>query len=449
MDDTRTLRLQTAPPTGDLRRRAMAGARSALGVYGIVRRCRERPAVPGLPDVSVHLAQGPLRRPGGKRLRSPATGIGVSPDPEGAWLAAVSEALERYCIVWPVEGWRLLRASLAEVEGSAVPVSRFGLFSDDQYATNSALAVPDRTDAIDWTWAYSLTSRRFLLVPAALVHGSIGHGPPNNFGHGLSSTGVASHVSVEAALLAGLLEVVERDAVMISWLNRHSPATVTLDATTSRELLELRQRFEVPGIEFVLLDLTLDTGIPTVGCLALSDRSDRPSAVMGSASRPDPVDAASKALLEAAQIHYSLNALGHDASSSLPEADVRTFADHAVFYAGSANRRFLDFLASSGRSRPLSGMRDLSTGTTGGDLQACVALLDSVGLEVLVAELTTPDVGRLGFRVFKVLVPGAVDINGDARMPLLGSRRIDEVPAAMGWPAVGEAKLNLSPCPLP
>jgi len=105
-------------------------------------------------------------------------------------------------------------------------------------------------------------------------------------------------------------------------------------------------------------------------------------------------------------------------------------------------------MVSSGERVDVADLGDLRTGSVSRDLAACVERLGAVGLDVLVVALTPEDVARCGFHTVRVLVPGAVDMNGDVRFPHLGSKRIHDVPAAMGRPALAPEDLNLGPCPL-
>lgn len=429
--------------------RAFEAVRAASGPYGIVSRCRTFAIPPGLPSLPVFVARGPRRGLGEHDHGFDVVGMGVSEDPALARLKAVAEAVERYCFALPHDPSVVLRASYDDVSDRAVPVSRFALFSDRQYATTPRIARTSGSKAIDWTWAWSVESSRFVLVPAALVFPSVGFRPPNDFTRWVMSTGLATHVSMDAAILAGLYEVVERDALMIQWLHHRTPRRVVPIPGGVDGVADLMAaHFTLPDFEFVLLDMTPDTGIPTIACLALSDHERRPSLVMGAATRLDPVEAAKKALFETAQLLMGFHNLGWDNRSSFPESKIRTLWDNAHYFAGAAGGQRARFMAGSSEEVPLDELPNLATGSSRGDLDTCVGRMSAVGLDVLVVELTPSDAARCGFRTVKVLAPGAVDIHGDARYPHLGAERIRTVPAALGWPEMDEHDLNLAPCPM-
>lgn len=448
-----TLGFHCRPPSGDLLELAHAATRRVLGPFGIVGSCRQFPPVPGLPTVPVFVARGPRRGLGAggpdERRILDLVGMGVSDEPEDARLKAIVEAVERYCFALPHDPTLVVRGAQDDFNGAAVPMERFRPFTDQQYQARPSLRFPRPSDPVDWAWAYSLTRECFALVPAQYAYVTVGFRPPNNFVNSVTSTGVSCHVSVEAALLAGLLEVVERDAIMLYWLNRRSPRHVSVDEDGRGDVARLlRDHFDLKDVEFSLLDITSDSGIPTICCRATSENLDRPSSTFGAASRLDPTQAVRKALFEAAQVLLGLHGLGSTATSSMPESEVHDIWDHARFYAGAESVERIAFLSVSTERVPLSQLANQATGDTALDLRNCVTRLAETGLEVFAVDLTSADVAAAGLHTVKVLVPGMLDINADARYPQLGSPRVRSVPNAMGWPVLDDTELNLAPCPM-
>lgn len=431
-------------PTSDLED-AVAGAERAVGTYSIVSRCEERPPVTGLQSIHVAVAIGPRRGPEGVRLRTSVTGTGVDTDPQRAWLRAVVEAIERYALVWPAKTVEIVRAPFTHVRDRALPLEAFGVFDEAQCADRPERRLPEATDEIDWAWSRSLVTDTPVLLPAwAACPFTL---PTANPGGLASSTGAASHVSTHAAALSGLFEVVERDALMLHWLNRRPPRRIAIPANS--EFGHWADRHVTPGdLEFVLLDLTGDTGIPTVACLALGDGQQRPAAVMGAATRSHPVEAARKAMFETTQILAALETLDWADESPLSPCDVRTFEDHARFYAHSEAVEHLGFLLEGADTVDIDELPALPGDEPSDQLTTCVQRIADLDLDVCAVDLTTPDVAQCGFRVIKAVVPGMVDINADARFPPLGCERIHTAARRLGWTALSTADLNSTPCPL-
>jgi ribosomal protein S12 methylthiotransferase accessory factor len=424
---------------------AVAGAERALGTYSIVSRCEERPPVTGLQSIHVAVATGPRRGPDGGGLRTSVTGTGVDTDPQAARLRAIVEAIERYALVWPTRTAEIVRAPFTHTRDRALPLEAFGVFDEAQCVDKPERRLPAETDEIDWAWSRSLVTDTPVLLPAwaACPFAS----PTATPGGLASSTGAASQVSTHAAVLSGLFEVVERDALMLHWLNRRPPRRIAIPANS--EFGHWTDSHFSPGdLDFILLDLTCDTGLPTVACLALGDGQQRPAAVMGAATRSHPVEAARKALFECTQILAALETLDWADEPPLSPSDVRTFEDHARFYAHREAAAHLSVLLEGVDTVDIDELPVLPGDEPSDHLRTCVQRLADLDLNVCTVDLTTPDVSQCGFRVVKTVIPGMVDINADAQSPPLGCERIHTAARRLGWTALSTADLNSAPCPL-
>ena len=70
-------------------------------------------------------------------------------------------------------------------------------------------------------------------------------------------------MSPAEAASSGICEVIERDAVTLTWQAMISPPRIQVE-TLSDANYDLVQRFERSGGEVTLLDITTDVGVPTV-----------------------------------------------------------------------------------------------------------------------------------------------------------------------------------------
>lgn len=369
--------------------------------------------------------------------------MAVSLDGRTARLAAISECVEAYCSMAPPRPEVLVRSCFQALGAQAVSPRRFPQLSPRQYRNCPRLSRLTDETVVDWCWSYSITHRRPVLVPAGFVYFSCGRRPPNDTSPEMVSTGLACHASIPDAVLAGLCEVVERDALAISWHARlaHTPLDVT--GTAVEDLLA--GYLSSCGIDFQLFQVPTDTGLPVVLALGRSE-SEQPHAVVGSACRPDPIAAAVKALFEACQVLGSLRG-----KQSIVPPLVRTVLDHAAFYATAEGRRLLDrHLVVSEDVKPITQIAGLARGSTMDDLDAVVQAVAARGLEVVVHELTTSDVLEAGLRVLRVLIPGMIDMAVDTRFLKLQSPRFEEVPRFLGTRQrpLPERSLNLLPLPL-
>lgn len=422
-----------------------AAARAVVGRrFGLVPTGRSLPQRAALPRLAVYAAEGSARLAWADFRRFPnrLLGTGVSTEPELARLAAIAEVVERYTAFTSRPGKaERVHASFVNLVEAAVAPSEFALLSSRQYRRLAPLQPLTDSREIDWCRAYSLTHGRAALLPEAFIYpGRVGQSP-NNFVAELNSTGVACDVSVPHGVLSALCEVLERDALAVAWHGRLP--LVELDPAGSPAEGLIAGPLAAAGHTFSLYQVPSEHPFPVILAVAWN-RDEQPHAVTGAACRPDPVDAATKSLLEASQMLWRM----HGRRLSPPEA-VRSFDDHAVFFATSRGSQLLRRqLSSVVERRRLTSMR--TPGSAASELDRAVANLAEFGLEVLTAELTTPDVAGTGYRVFRVVVPGTIELPANPRNLRLGGHRLYEVPMRLGdrQRQLRENQLNLLPGPL-
>jgi len=116
-----------------------------------------------------------------------------------------------------------------------------------------------------------------------------------------NTNGLASGNTIEEAVLHGLLEVIERDALSIAEYTRNPGREIVLSETDGLNF-ELKRKMEETGIKVKLWLLDSDIDIPTV-VAALDDTvlKDPALLVMGAGAHLSPEIAVTRALTEAAQ----------------------------------------------------------------------------------------------------------------------------------------------------
>lgn len=95
-------------------------------------------------------------------------------------------------------------------------------------------------------------------------------------------------------------------------------------------------------------------------------------------------------------------------------------------------------------SRPLAATASLPERT----VAAYRAAVEARGLEVIVVDLTTPDVASTGMAAVRVIVPGTVG-NAPAAFPFLGRGVLQDLAVVNGWRSapLPESELNHFPIP--
>ncbi len=153
---------------------------------------------------------------------------------------------------------------------------------------------------LEWVMGHDIMNDMEVFVPANAVFHP--YDPRNGVKLFRSNTnGLASGNTIEEAVLHGLLEVIERDALSIAEYTRN-PGTEIMLSESDGINFGLKTRLEKAGIKVKLWLLGSDVDVPTV-VAALDDIVLRDPAllVMGAGSHLSPEIAVTRALTEAAQ----------------------------------------------------------------------------------------------------------------------------------------------------
>lgn len=215
-------------------------------------------------------------------VRSGATGSATKRSEVSARVCAIGEGLERYS-AGIYDRARFIRGSFDALGPMALDPRTLPLGSAAEYAAGAAGTpapfAPDRE--LDWVVGGELATGRHRLVPAAAVYLPYrAPGPGERLLHPIS-TGWAAGSSLARALRGGLLEVVERDAAAVFWLNRLRVPTVDWRQLPPGPARTQLDRMADQGIDVLVKDVTTDLGIPSVIALARFDTGAGPAALCG------------------------------------------------------------------------------------------------------------------------------------------------------------------------
>jgi ribosomal protein S12 methylthiotransferase accessory factor len=389
-----------------------------------------------------------------ERLSSPSGG-GYSASPERARLAALGEAVERYSATAYVPEEEFVLATAAELGPAAVAPDRFALFAPEQHALPGFPFEPFTPETrIHWVRGFRVSDEAPFYLPAQLVYllraakrsgeAAIGYA---------TSNGLACGSTFEDAMVAATLELVERDAFMITWAARL--VHPRLDWSGSAELRAFaRIHFDPSCLRLETVDLSRFHDVPTVLAVVHADGRAAGELGVGAAAAPSVEEAWRKAAAEA----FAVRSAGRTLIVARPErrfaadyVDVETFEDHIDLYGRCEYAPAAAFLDSSTELRPVAHIKPLEGRGTDGILCALVARLERHGLELFAVDVTAPDVEEAGLRVIRAVVPELcpLDVRHDARF--LGGRRLLDVPFQLGLAPgpLSFASLNRDPHPFP
>ncbi|MGW5054316.1 TOMM precursor leader peptide-binding protein [Actinokineospora sp. NPDC004072] len=358
-----------------------------------------------------------------------------------ARVGALCEAIERYSGTFHGDEARV-RGRLSDLGEQAIHPNDVLLYDERQYrqraewnrvhASFQWVCAPfDPHAELDWSPVWSLTEQRHRLLPTALLY----HGAPGMGMVCADSNGSAAGSSLEDAVLQGLLELVERDAVALWWYNRTRMPGVDLDAFADPWIDRMREVHAELGRQVWVLDITADTGIPTM--VALSRRTDRRTEdiAMGFGAHLDAGIALRRALTELNQMMPAVVTAAGDGEYDIDDPDAVAWWRTATI----ANQPYLRADLAQPQRTPRDYPRHHSA-----DLLDDVTLvrrrLEALGLEVLVLDQTRPDIG---LPVVKTVVPGLRHF-----WARFAPGRLYDVPVRLGHRAVPADYTELNPMPM-
>jgi ribosomal protein S12 methylthiotransferase accessory factor len=364
----------------------------------------------------------------------PSVGSGKGLSEVDALIGAVGEAIERYSAArYRREG--LLVAPYNEMKDEAFDPRRLALYAESQYREpDFPFARFDPEQPIHWTRGFWLDDRRPVWVPALPSYFNFQVGPLEHFCQ-VSSNGLAAGASVEDAGLRALFELVERDAMMLTWMCRLPVRRIALDASLDVGTREVVRLLGEHGITVELVCLDAGLGIPTMVCLGFGDGVTTPAVSTALACHPNPRTAARKAILEQAHVQPYLCRILRTAKIPATPEEVLTLDDHALYYVPAGRRPAAEFLRGEGDLIPLG---DLPVGEATADF--CVERLAAAGLRAAIVDVTSPDVAQSPFRVARALGTDLQPIHFGERFRRLGNPRLTEL--------LGGRELNPHPHPV-
>ncbi len=370
--------VRTTPPG-----QTVARVRALMKPLGITRVAN----VTGLDCIGIPVVM--VCRPNAKSL---AVSQGKGIDVDASRASGLMEALElfhaeRAALPLRLTSWNELRFS-----HEVVPIERLARISAGHFHQDRALL---------WCQGSDLFTSETAWIPYELVH--MNYTLPLPSGSGcfvMSSNGLASGNHLFEAVIHGLCEVIERDAITLfrfHEIDRQESLHVDTRTVTDGPCRALLRLYEEAGVAVGVWDATSDVGVAAFRCVIV-DREASPFRVMGPVEgmgcHLTREEALRRALTEAAQARLTVIAGSRDDTGRHRYVEARD---------GNLIQRARERLRVDGR-RPFDATPTSSNETLEEDLAVLLRLLARAGLDrALVVDLSKPE---FGIPVVRVVVPG-------------------------------------------
>ena len=333
---------------------SLARAASLESPVGLVSRTAELAQAPGEPAFSIWTGfLGDLSAP----LRSQTTwnhrvesgnidGAGGAIDADLARHIAIVESLERYSSCsWEAE--ELIWDTPAGLGEAAIGPERWPACSPAELADPQCGLIPsDPRIPLRWVRGWSLTRGREVFVPAVLVYLKLPVRSPSERFINMVSTGTAAHSDLREAVLGGLLEVVERDAIALTWLQRLRLPEVVVDPDAlGPEAAEYHRVGTSTELTVHLRDATTDYGIPILYAVQTSEVDTELAQVVAATCDLDPQRALAKIHRELVSLRIALRSHARSPRAKEVTGQDMTVVGGALADAAPSMRHVFDFLS--------------------------------------------------------------------------------------------------------
>lgn len=227
------------------------------------------------------------------------------------------------------------------------------------------------------------------------------------------SSGLSFYTNLDIAILKGILEVIERDAIM-KWWHSDFPFINTVDVNTTYSfgISERVRRIREAGLDFYLFNISEFDEVPVI--LSLIHSNEYPYACFGASCNLNIERAISKSLDEAIAIRAMAKWQRKKESIDVNSFQwINELSDHMHLYANWKNSDVINrLITSSKKSLTTSDIKynKLLSLSSREQLDWLTRFLESKGYQVFYKNLTLPEISPIGF-VVKVVIPKMIPLS--------------------------------------
>lgn len=269
-----------------------------------------------------------------------------------------------------------------------------------------------------------------------------------------NSNGAGGMFTYEEAVLAGLYELIQRDAFLLTWLQKVTPQRIDLSSIRSPELqdqIHILQRYH---LELHILQIPSDLTVPVFVAVIIDRTGVGPAVALGGGCGRIQETAILRAITEAEGVRLWLRQTREQNEKPLPDTALHeAFSDEnfgayerLLSWSDLKNLEHLNFLL-SGVVATLDYTKDRVFLSPKAELADCVSEFQTRGnsYEIFVYRATHPVLDRLGYSSVKVCVPALLPLYLREVFAPLGAKRLHPFTHRQGGPH----QINPIPHPFP
>ncbi|WP_342540146.1 YcaO-like family protein [Heyndrickxia sp. FSL K6-6286] len=373
--------------------------------------------------------------------RNTYNGLGFSVfSDEKAEISALGEFVERYCSTFVTQ--EILEKCISEEFGNKLDLTQVTTVSEELAKKyNIKKLTIDQDTSFYWVQGMDLHTNESIWIPTDLVYLTTyikNESPIRD----MVSTGTATGNSINDAIIRGLLECIERDAITIMWLNKLSMPIVDNNTINDKEISEVIKRIEDQGLKVTILDISNNINIPSFFTVIESNTS--PYISTGASTKFNRTEALMSSIEEAIAIYnLSLLKITNNTIDNFDPTDIKNLNDmdkHSDYYAINDMRSKISFLFAG---KKIKWQEDDSNYIH--NYEQLITELKKLNIDVYAVDLTTKDIEKTNLYVVKTIVPKFAFL--ECSIPMDQCNRLKEVPSELGYDVNDELNDLIHPFP--
>lgn len=447
--------LERFPLPGPLRSFIAACVRASAGVFGTPARVPSPQAreLTKLVEVGSLLKEAGYFEEFAKRIPYPGepffynyyaapggTGAHMFDKASAMW-SALGEAVERK--IWlDNDEYKndLIIATQKELGERALNLKTIVGFSDVQRDAQKKLQFNDETP-FGWLQAESIVSGKKVMCPAQLLSAKYRNTHKDEpMLRWIVTTGLATGQSAEEAIAKGMLEVIERDAFMIKYLNHISPPRIDHHSLSEQDetIAEIVRRVEKCGLEIHFLMAPTDFPVHVINAAIVDHSGDGPAFTIGASAHTDLKTALLHATDEALRIRHMVYKTHTDDVGPVEKLGL---TERVQYWAKPEHFDDIRFMI-EGPVTEVTLKDTVLSSTTGKRArrnyhkninEKLCAVLREKKYEALYADLTPSALQDIDLRTVSVVIPELQPLHLEESIPYRTGARLKEVPRALGY----------------
>lgn len=349
-----------------------------------------------------------------------------------AVLKCLGESIERYCAFSSKYHSKVYR-SFDELS--------------DKYALNPELLDNNpqiRFEKLSWVRGSNLTNDVKAYIPSQMVLQDYKRRKnekvlrqPN------VSTGSAGGFDHESTLLRGIYEVIERDSFMNIYLNKIRAPKIDLSKIKNQTVQRIVYDCIRYNLDVNVVKVETDLGVPSFFGIVTDKTGIGPAVSCGAKaslnSEEALIGAVSEAFLTRGWLRLEL--LKQNYKYPKDQMKPQTLMQRGLLWASPKMLDQLDFLLNQ---TPVQYALSNFKGGAKDELGKVISLLKEKGHTIYYVDLTLPEFRKIGYFVYKVVIPTLQPLYLDERYKVYRTKRLSEVAKFYG---VSNASLNKVPHP--